>query len=207
MTQIVLASGSPRRKEILEEIGLEFQVCPAKGEEIITSKVPAEVVMELASQKAKEVAGGLLAYQEKHRDLTEPVDILVIGADTVVAIGDEILGKPTDEEHAAAMLRLLSDATHCVYTGVSFVFISADGRCGEYNFYDKTNVTFYPMSEDEIRRYIASGEPMDKAGAYGIQGRCRIFIKEIKGDYFNVVGLPVGKLYQELQRLGFDLHL
>ena len=135
------------------------------------------------------------------------VDILVIGADTVVAYGDEILGKPKDEEDARRMLTLLQGNTHSVYTGITLVFIDKSGRTGEYCFFEKTDVTMYPMDEDEINRYIATGEPMDKAGSYGIQGRCAIYIKQIEGDYNNVVGLPVARLYQELRRVGYDLKL
>ena len=207
MNQIILASGSPRRKELLEQIGLEFEICPAKGEEIITKTIPEEVVMELSRQKAEEVGGMVSAYGENHSELTTPQDILVIGADTVVAYDGQILGKPKDREHAMEMLRMLSGHTHSVYTGVTCVFIDKKGRCGEHIFYEKTDVTMYPMTETEIQRYVDTGEPMDKAGSYGIQGRCAIHVKEIRGDYNNVVGLPVSRLYQELLGIGIDLYL
>ena len=207
MSQIILASASPRRKALLEQIGMEFEICPAKGEEVITESRPDAVVSELSRQKAEEVAAGVLTYNEQHPDLATPQDILVIGADTVVAYGDEILGKPKDEEDAGRMLTLLQGNTHSVYTGITLVFIDKSGRTGEYCFFEKTDVTRYPMDEDEINRYIATGEPMDKAGSYGIQGRCAIYIKQIEGDYNNVVGLPVARLYQELRRVGYDLKL
>lgn len=207
MSQIILASASPRRKALLEQIGMEFEICPAKGEEVITESRPDAVVYELSRQKAEEVAAGVLTYNEQHPDLATPQDILVIGADTVVAYGDEILGKPKDEEDAGRMLTLLQGNTHSVYTGITLVFIDKSGRTGEYCFFEKTDVTMYPMDEDEINRYIATGEPMDKAGSYGIQGRCAIYIKQIEGDYNNVVGLPVARLYQELRRVGYDLKL
>lgn len=207
MSQIILASASPRRKALLEQIGMEFEICPAKGEEVITESRPDAVVSELSRQKAEEVAAGVLTYNEQHPDLATPQDILVIGADTVVAYGDEILGKPKDEEDAGRMLTLLQGKTHSVYTGITLVFIDKSGRTGEYCFFEKTDVTMYPMDEDEINRYIATGEPMDKAGSYGIQGRCAIYIKQIEGDYNNVVGLPVARLYQELRRVGYDLKL
>ena len=207
MSQIILASASPRRKALLEQIGMEFEICPAKGEEVITESRPDAVVSELSRQKAEEVAAGVLTYNEQHPDLATPQDILVIGADTVVAYGDEILGKPKDEEDAKRMLTLLQGNTHSVYTGITLVFIDKSGRTGEYCFFEKTDVTMYPMDEDEINRYIATGEPMDKAGSYGIQGRCAIYIKQIEGDYNNVVGLPVARLYQELRRVGYDLQL
>ena len=131
MGQIILASASPRRRELLEQIGLEFEVCPAKGEEIITKTIPDEVVEELASQKAREVAGMVKAYGAEHKELVTPQDIMVIGADTVVAYGGEILGKPKDEEDAFRMLSMLSGNTHMVYTGVSIILLAASGKTGE----------------------------------------------------------------------------
>ncbi len=205
MSQMILASASPRRKELLEQIGAEFVICPAKGEEVITETDPSAVVMELSRQKAEEVASGVLTYNERHADLATPQDILVIGADTVVAYENQILGKPKDEEDARRMLTMLSGKMHSVYTGVTFVFIDKEGRTGEHCFFEKTDVCMYPLKEDEIERYIQSGDPMDKAGSYGIQGRFAIHIKEIRGDYNNVVGLPVARLYQELQKLGVSI--
>ena len=205
MSQMILASASPRRKELLEQIGAEFVICPAKGEEVITETDPSAVVMELSRQKAEEVAYGVQIYNEQHADLTTPQDILVIGADTVVAYENQILGKPKDEEDARRMLTMLSGKTHSVYTGVTFVFIDKEGRTGEHCFFEKTDVCMYPLKEEEIDRYIKSGDPMDKAGSYGIQGRFAIHIKEIRGDYNNVVGLPVARLYQELQKLGVSI--
>ena len=212
MSMIILASGSPRRKELLEQIGLEFEICPAKGEEVITTTIPHEAVLELSRQKAEEVAGGIAAYLEhgipsKLVGEAKGQDFLVIGADTVVAYGNKILGKPKDEENAREMLSLLSGNTHSVYTGVTCVFISADGKTGEHSFYEKTDVSMCPMSQEQIKRYIATGEPMDKDGSYAIQGRCAVYVRKINGDYNNVVGLPVGRLYQELLALGIDLYL
>lgn len=205
MGQIILASASPRRKELLEQIGLTFDICPAKGEEVITKTIPAEVVTELASQKAGEVAAMVKAYEERHEELMTPQDIMVIGADTIVAYNNQILGKPKDEEDAYRMLSMLSGNTHCVYTGVSIILLGASGKAGEINFYEKTDVTMRQMEEGEIKRYIATGEPMDKAGAYGIQGKCAIFIDKINGDYNNVVGLPIAAIYRELKKLGIDI--
>ena len=205
MSQMILASASPRRKELLEQIGAEFVICPAKGEEVITETDPSAVVMELSRQKAEEVAYGVLIYNEQRADLATPQDILVIGADTVVAYENQILGKPKDEEDARRMLTMLSGKTHSVYTGVTFVFIDKEGRTGEHCFFEKTDVCMYPLKEEEIDRYIQSGDPMDKAGSYGIQERFAIHIKEIRGDYNNVVGLPVARLYQELQKLGVSI--
>lgn len=202
MSRIVLASASPRRKELLEQIGMEFEICPAKGEEVITEDTVDKAVMELSRQKAEEVAAGILSYNETHPELVTPQDILVIGADTVVAHDGTILGKPKDEADADRMLSMLSGDTHSVYTGVTLVFIDAGGRTGEMSFYEKTDVVMYPVSPEERARYIAGGEPMDKAGSYGIQGQAAAFVKEIHGDYNNVVGLPVARLYQELKKLG-----
>lgn len=205
MSRIILASGSPRRKELLEQIGLEFEICPAKGEEVITTNVPEDVVRELSRQKAEEVASGILAYNEAHSDIVTPQDILVIGADTVVAYDGQILGKPADEADAKRMLSMLSGNVHSVYTGVTFVIIGKDGRTGESSFVEKTDVHMFAMSEQEIDRYIASGEPMDKAGSYAIQGKCGIYIEKIDGDYYNVVGLPIARMYQSLKDIGIDL--
>lgn len=137
MSRIVLASASPRRKELLEQIGLEFEICPAKGEEVITAGSVDGAVLELSSQKAEEVAAGILSYNEIHPELVTPQDILVIGADTVVACDGNILGKPRDEADAAHMLSMLSGHTHSVYTGVTLVFIDKNGRTGELHFMRK----------------------------------------------------------------------
>lgn len=207
MGQIILASGSPRRKELLEQIGLNFEICPAQGEEIITKEDPKDVVMELSSQKAREVASMIRTYEGAHAELMTPQDILIIGADTVVSMEGRILGKPKDEEDAFRMLEFLAGKTHSVYTGVAFVFLSASGKAGEHIFYEKTDVAMRDMSREEIERYIATGEPMDKAGAYGIQGKCAIFVDKIDGDYNNVVGLPVAGIYRELKKLGINPYL
>lgn len=212
MKQIILASASPRRKELLEQIGLEFEIVPAKGEEIITETKPEAVVMELSRQKAREVAAMVRDYVNAHQDIMTPQDMLVIGADTVVAAENEegdmqILGKPKDEADAYRMLSMLSGKVHSVYTGVTLVFLDKSGKAGEHCFYEKTDVHMRKMSDLEINRYIATGEPMDKAGAYGIQGKCAIYIEKIDGDYNNVVGLPISAIYHELQKLGIDIYL
>ncbi|MCM1493703.1 MAG: Maf family protein [Muribaculaceae bacterium] len=203
MSQIVLASASPRRRELLEQVGIDFFVCPAKGQEHIAGTSPEAVVEELSRQKAEEVAAGMRAFGESRPGLVTPQDLLVIGADTVVACDERILGKPKEAAGAVEMLSLLQGRTHSVYTGMTFVFLDKSGRAGEHSFYERTEVEVYPMTEEEIRRYVDSGEPMDKAGAYGIQGKFAIHVKEIRGDYNNVVGLPVARMYQELVKLGF----
>lgn len=185
--KLILASASPRRKELLAKTGLSFDIIPAKGEETITKIIPVEVVMELSLQKAKEIA-----------DL-QTEDCIVIGADTIVAKGDTIMGKPKDEADAFRMLDMISDDCHQVYTGVTI--IRTGERAEIITFAEKTDVYLYPISEKDIRAYIESGDPMDKAGAYGIQGDFAVHVKGIQGDYYNVVGLPIGRVYQELQRM------
>ena len=191
--KIILASASPRRRELLDQIGVCFHVQPACGEEKITSSDPKEVVEELSAQKAEEVA-----------DTQKEGDWLVIGADTVVSSKGQILGKPGTGENAFRMLSMLEGNTHEVYTGVTLCWSYA-GKKEKLTFAEKTEVTMYPMTEAEIRDYIKTGEPMDKAGAYGIQGKCAAFIKKISGDYNNVVGLPVARIYQELLKNGIDI--
>lgn len=187
--ELILASASPRRKELLEKIGLPFMVQPAKGEERITQKSPAAVVMELSRQKAEEIAAA------------QTEDCIIIGADTVVARGDKIMGKPKDAADAKQMLRSIADDCHQVYTGVTLIRTGAHPQ--SVTFQEKTDVFLYPISDAELDAYIASGDPMDKAGAYGIQGDFAIYVKRIAGDYYNVVGLPIGRVYQELKRMLF----
>lgn len=184
MEHIILASASPRRKEIFALAGLDFEVVPSEVEEIVTKKQPEEVVMELSSQKAWDV------WQQTGKRAS------VVGADTIVAYEGKILGKPRDKQEAAEMLHTLSGKTHQVYTGVTFV------EKGEmHTFYEETKVTFYPLSEEDIVSYVKSGEPMDKAGAYGIQGKAAVFIKGIEGDYYNVVGFPIARFLQEIKKV------
>lgn len=185
MKQLILASGSPRRKEILQQVGLSFEVVKSQVEEVITKTDPAEIVMELSLQKAKDVA--------KHCDLETSI---VLGADTVVAYQGNILGKPKDEEDAMRMLAMLSGQKHSVFTGVSLV-----SKEKIESFYVETLVEFYPLTEKEIKDYVESKEPMDKAGSYGIQGKAAAFIKGIEGDYYNVVGLPISKTMKKLQKM------
>lgn len=187
--ELILASASPRRKELLEKIGLPFTVQPAMGEERITQKSPAAVVMELSRQKAEEIAAA------------QTEDCIIIGADTVVARGEEIMGKPKDAADAKQMLRSIADDCHQVYTGVTLIRTGAHPQ--SVTFQEKTDVCLYPISDAELDAYIASGDPMDKAGAYGIQGDFAIYVKRIAGDYYNVVGLPIGRVYQELKRMLF----
>ena len=203
--RFVLASGSPRRKQLLEQIGMEFEICPSQKEECIKSTVPEEVCVELSAQKAVDVASQIKAFNDSHPEITIGQDIVVMGADTIVCVDGKIIGKPVDEEQAAEYLRSLSGNTHSVYTGVTFVFVMKDGRAGEYSFFEKTDVTFISMDEDEIKAYVATGEPMDKAGAYGVQGYASKYVKSINGDFYNVMGLPVSRVYAELKNLGINI--
>lgn len=194
MVKFILASGSPRRKDLLEQMGISFEISAAHGEEIITKKLPWEIVEELSLQKATEVADRFV----KEQGVTQQT--VVIGADTIVALRDEIMGKPENEEKAKEMLYKLQNDTHQVYTGVTLIIMTEEGR-QVVTFHEKTDVIMYPMTKKQIEAYVATGEPMDKAGAYAIQGKCAAYVKGICGEYNNVVGLPVARLMQELFKL------
>lgn len=175
---MILASQSPRRKELLGYIVDDFRVVPAKGEENIPNGTsPEQAVLLLSKQKAEEVSA---EYKNE----------IVIAADTVVSVNGEIFGKPTNKRHAAEMLKMLSGKIHSVYTGVCVIFPNGAVE----NFAEETKVEFYPLSDKDIADYIATGDPMDKAGAYGIQGKGAVNVKGIVGDFYNVMGLPVGRL-------------
>ncbi|MFK2824530.1 Maf family protein [Bacillus sp. B190/17] len=187
MTQLILASGSPRRKELLEQIGLVFTVKVSHVDETIPlGMTPEEIVMHLASTKAAAVA-------------QSDENSFVVGADTVVVLDGEILGKPNDRREAKEMLHRLSGCTHAVYTGVA-----VRHKAKEHVFFEKTNVTFWELTEEEINGYLDTEEPFDKAGAYGIQGAGAVLVKKIDGDYFSVVGLPLSSLYRQLKQLGWQ---
>lgn len=193
MYKIILASGSPRRKEILEQIGIEFSVVISKDEEIIDKSKPDEIVEELATRKACSVAS----------DMNE--EIIVIGADTMVALDGQVMGKPKNEQDAKAMVKKLQGKKHQVYTGVCAVVKETGKGDKIIRFVQCTDVWVYPMTEEQINAYVATGEPMDKAGAYGIQGKFAVHIEKIEGEYLNIVGFPVSKLYQTLLKEGIDL--
>lgn len=186
---IILASGSPRRRELLSMLGLSFTVQPAKGEEKAAEGLsPDELVCALAEGKAKEVS------------LRADADDMIIAADTIVWHEGTVFGKPKSEEDARRMLESLSGACHSVYTGVCII---KDGVC--LSRAECTKVRFKELSAEEISAYIATGEPMDKAGAYGIQGKASVFVEGIEGDYFNVMGLPLCRLGKMLNELGVSL--
>ena len=192
--KIVLASASPRRRELLEQIGLAFEVSVSHVEEKTIAVEPGLVVEELSRQKAEAVL----------ETLTCTEDVLVIGSDTVVSADGRILGKPSGEKDAVRMLERLSGRSHEVYTGVTLLYRTwgmSAAQVRQRIFHEMTKVDFYPMTQQEIADYVASGDCLDKAGAYGIQGLCARYIRGIEGDYHNVVGLPVGRLYQEMKEL------
>ena len=197
MYQVILASNSPRRREILEQVGVTFTVIKSSVEEVITKTKPSDVVQELSLQKAEDVANHLDKSYIKGT-------AIIIGADTVVAINDSILGKPRDINNARQMLSLLQGSVHSVFTGVSIVMIK-DEEKHTISFYEETKVEVFPMSEEEIEHYLSCGEYEDKAGAYGIQGRFGAYIKGIQGDYYNVVGFPVARFLQFLKEEDINL--
>lgn len=185
-SNLILASASPRRKELLELLQIPFEVIVSEIDEIVDEQLhPAEMVQSLAHQKAASVA-------------KTNQSSFVIGSDTLVVYEGRMLGKPTDENEAIQMLQMLSGNTHEVYTGVSIIH-------GEQvsSFHEKTTVTFFRLSDREIDEYVSSREPMDKAGAYGIQGYGALLVNSIHGDFYSVVGLPVARTYRELLKMGF----
>jgi len=186
--KIVLASNSPRRKELLKTIVEKFDVITSQlDESTIKIKSPKKLVSKLAKCKCRTVYDNLTGER------------CVIGADTVVSFNNTILGKPKNEEHAREMLSLLSGKSHHVYTGVN-VIIYKQGFETEYNFVCSTVVTFNNLSQEEIANYIATKEPMDKAGAYAVQGLAGKFVKKINGCFTNIVGLPTAQLYEVLKQ-------
>ena len=188
MQNLILASSSPRRKELLENLRLTFEISSSDADESFSEDMsPAEVVMELASRKSGAISAKF-------------PDSFIIGSDTVVVHDGTILGKPASGQEAFEILRKLSGNTHSVYTGVSIISPEKEAI-----FYEKTDVTFWELSDEDIDTYIKSGEPFDKAGGYGIQGFGSMLVKQINGDYYTVVGLPVSRLIRELREIGFIL--
>ena len=187
--KIILASASPRRREIFKSLDIDFEICPSPYVEVMDDNVFSyQKIENLAYNKALEVAK------------TVKDDVLVVGADTVVVSDGRILGKPADEKAAFDMLKSLSGKTHQVYTGVCVIDLVEGSEPVISTFAERTDVTMYPIKKQEILAYIDTKEPMDKAGAYAIQGLSAKFIKKIKGDYYNVVGLPMARLYQEFYK-------
>lgn len=198
MENIILASQSPRRQEILSLGGYEYKVCVSSAEEQIPPEelenlTPQELVERLARVKAEDV-------YRRNCNKNSVEEITVIGADTVVAVDGRVLGKPRTEDEAYEMLSMLEGRTHDVFTGVCILWTNPDtpAEIQGKTFHCHTKVTFYPMTEEEINNYVATGDCMDKAGAYGIQSGAAKYIQGIEGDYLNVVGLPLSKIYHVL---------
>ncbi len=187
--RVILASNSPRRRELLAQVGVDFTVVPSGFEEKVLDLAPNELVKHFAYMKALDVVPGISG------------EALIIGSDTVVFL-DEVMGKPKDSRDAFEMLRKLSGRTHEVLSGVSVIHNTSGKSITEY---ECTRVRIKPLSDEEISRYIGSGEPADKAGAYAIQGLGSLFVEGIEGDYFNVVGLPLFRLARIFERFGVKL--
>ncbi|MBQ7047783.1 MAG: septum formation inhibitor Maf [Clostridia bacterium] len=184
--RIILASASPRRREIMKQFGFNFESIPSDADESgVDNLAPHKAVMELARRKA-------VWIKERYPEKEE----IILAADTLVALDGELLGKPKDEEDAFRMLSALSGTNHQVYTG--YAILQGDKTVVDY---DCTQVFFRPLEKEEIEAYIATGEPMDKAGAYGIQEKAGIFVRRVEGDYLNVLGLPICKIYEQLKRM------
>ncbi|MDY4970658.1 MAG: Maf family protein [Lachnospiraceae bacterium] len=190
---LILASASPRRKELLTQAGFSFQVLAANADEKIRETDPEQMVKELSRRKA----GASMELWENQGN--SPDQIVMLGADTIVVQDGMILGKPADREQAKAMLQKLQGNTHYVYTGVTLLWLNRQKQPQQVTFAEKTTVEFYPMTEKEILEYTATGECDDKAGAYAVQGLGMKYIRRIDGDYHNVVGLPVAAVYQAMQ--------
>ena len=188
--KIILASASPRRRELLAQAGYEFDIQVSHKEETYTSDTPDEIVKELALLKAKDIA-----------EQNDAKNTIVIGADTVVAHKGWILGKPKSKEDAFEMIKAFQGDKHQVYTGVAILNYDADGKETVVNHAVKTDVYVNSMTDEEIWNYIESDNVMDKAGSYGIQSGFAVYIEKIEGDYFNVVGLPISYIYEQLKKM------
>ena len=209
--RIILGSASPRRRELLEQIGIEFEIVVSDAREHYKSTRPEEIVRELALMKAEHVAKEV-ERREKERAEQASIprldtgeahlrNVVILGADTIVVRDGQILGKPSDEEAAFSMLKSLQGRMHQVYTGVAVLNFDGSGSLRTISHAEEKKVYVHEMTDEEIRRYIAAGESMDKAGAYGVQGRFAAYIDRIEGDYYNVVGLPVAYLYHTVKEL------
>jgi septum formation protein len=189
---LILASASPRRAELMRQIGLEFQVLPSTvHEKTGKARDPKGLAQKLALDKATDVAGKLNGRQGRE-------EVWVLGADTLVWLSGKALGKPRNPADAVRMLKALSGRTHRVVTGLALVLVGGKRTIGGV---ESTAVTFRDLTESEIRDYVSGGEPLDKAGAYGIQGLAGAFVKKVNGCYFNVVGLPLARLMKMIQEI------
>ncbi len=193
MRKIILASGSPRRRELLSKITDKFMIEISDLEEITTKTKAEEIVLELSLLKANDIANKYIN------------NCIVIGADTMVSLHDKVLGKPKDRQDAFRMLRAMSNEKHQVYTGVTIIIKDEEGHSKTISFVERSDVYVNDLSDNEIEEYLNTGEPFDKAGAYGIQGKFGIHIGRIEGDYYNIVGFPVARIYKELKTEGINI--
>lgn len=193
MARIILASASSRRKQLLEQVGVTCEVIPSQIEEEAQADDPGEYVEMLSSAKAEDIAGQMEG------------DFVIIGADTVVVKDGSVFGKPSSEEEACQMLGELQGNRHEVYTGVTLISV-ANGEGLIDTFHVRTIVDMMPMTAEQISAYVQSGEPMDKAGGYGIQGKGAAYIRDVAGDFFNVVGLPISTVLSRLENMGVSLY-
>lgn len=203
--KIVLASGSPRRRDLMDLVGAKYIVIPSDKEEDMSGHDPAKMVEGLSSMKAMDVVTKVQDKIKAGELSAEYSNSVVIGCDTVVAYEGKILGKPKDEAQAFDMIRDFAGKAHHVFTGVCLIVLKDGQVSKKVNYHVATAVNVLPMSDDEIHKYIATGETLDKAGAYAIQGRFCPFIESIEGDYYNIVGYPISSIYHELNKLGIQL--
>ncbi|MDR1689704.1 MAG: Maf family protein [Clostridiales bacterium] len=212
--KIILASESPRRREILEKAGVEFEVMPSYIDETFPDGLkPSEAVIFVAQKKAEFVLKAL-------SEASNSDNCLIIAADTIVVLEEKVIGKPADETDAFNILKSIQGRSHSVFTGVSLINTKQDGasenilsgkaeslrrKITQKSFAVKTGVTLKPMTDTDIAKYIKTGEPMDKAGAYAVQGRGCVFVERINGDFYNVMGLPVSRLYSEIKEMGIAI--
>lgn len=201
-TKIILASKSPRRSELMKQAGYEFEVIASTIEEKITETEPELVVEELSLQKADNVLDMILNTVDLSLMAFDDLSLMIIGADTVVSKDGNIMGKPKNRDDAYNMIHSIQGTTHQVYTGVTIIFYDFNTGDKTYKtFSECTNVHLYPMIDREINHYISTSDCYDKAGGYGIQGEFAVYVKGIDGDYNNVVGLPIARLYQEIKTM------
>jgi len=189
--KLILASCSPRRRELIKLLGMDFECISVDADESTNEIIPSKAVQEISAKKAR----AALSARKIARDE------VIIGADTIVVFNEKLLGKPVDDKDAERMLLMLSGQTHFVYTGVTLIYLNKDNVLSEFSFAEATEVNFAEISLEEIKKYISTGNHRDKAGSYAIQDEFGIHITGIKGDYNNVVGFPVARIYSELKKL------
>ena len=199
MYRIILASASPRRKEIMETMGIKYEVMASNAEEVVSETRPEEMVKAVAGLKTGPIA------QKINETRASGECCVIIGADTMGFLQEHALGKPKDETDAIRMIAMLAGNTHKVITGVNIRILDGSGKNTELSFAVCTEVAVRPMTQEQIEDYVSTGEPMDKAGAYAIQGKFGIFLQGIAGDYYNVMGFPIAEIYAALLEQGIDI--